>query len=177
MVKSISFEYNERRIQEIKMRPIADDIYRCIFGEDINITRHERDEEIILDIHFAIDIEIELLNGMILTGQEKFLSQEFAKFHSITVEYMNDPDSNTIGDWFKLAPQFYMTGYCTNDYKGFNPWMLLNWPSVVIQTRLGNIKWQYNKNKDGRAKASFKYCDMLSIPNECIIDSSYKRLF
>ena len=171
-MQDINFESNIRRIQEKRMRPYADELYRQVFG-DVTISRFERDEETILDIHYAIDVQIEFSNGLILTGQEKFLSNKYIRFHSITVEYMNDPINSVLGDWFNLASQFYMTGYEALGKDGFVLWVIANWPAIILNTIKGNIYWNGNDNQDGHAKASFKYCDMFSLPKDCIIASSF----
>ncbi len=172
MAITTDFERDSRRKQEIKMRPAADGIYRHVFGKGIEIKRYERKDDIVLNIRFAIDVEVRLASGMILTGQEKFLSNKYASFRSVTVEYLQNRTER--GDWFKLAAQFYMTGYITEDWRGFDPWMMIDWPAVVIATEKGLIRWSSNANKDGHAQASFRYCDMLDIPRECVISSSWR---
>lgn len=168
-----SFDKDPRRQQELKGRPIADAIYQSVFGKDIHITRYEHEDDYILDSKFAIDVELEFASGLIITGQEKFLSPQYANFNSITVEYMNNPTE--LGNWFSLAAQFYMVGYFTKDYKGFSPWIIANWASIVWHTHLGNINWHDNENKDGHAQATFRHCDMRALPQECIIASSFLR--
>jgi len=172
-----NFEQNPRRKQELKGRPIADAIYQSVFGRNINITRYEHNENFILDTKFAIDVELEFPSGLIMTGQEKFLSPRFASYNSITVEYMNNPaEPIELGNWFNLAAQFYMVGYFTRDYKGFSPWVIINWLATVLNTTRGKINWRDNENKDGRALASFKYCDIQSLPPDCVVASSCLRI-
>jgi hypothetical protein len=132
----------------------------------------ERDDQKVLDVRFAIDVQIRLATGQLLLGQEKFLSQIYAKWRSVTVEYEQNQYTGEEGDWFKLASQLYFVGYLTKDQTGFQPWILLNWPNVVIATYHGEIKWHTNRNKDGRARASFKYCSMQAFPSQCVIASS-----
>jgi len=79
------------------------------------------------------------------------------------------------GDWFKLAPQFYFVGYGTRNWDDFDPWMLFNWPAVVLATHDGDLLWQLNQNKDGRARASFKHSKMRDAPPRCIIASGFGR--
>ena len=168
------FEYNQRRLQEMKMRPAADCLYQSVFGPDIDIKRFDNADESVLDINFAIDVQISFPNGQLLTGQEKFLSPEFAGFQSITVEYYQNAAEE--GDWFKLASQFYMTGYATDDWLSFDPWIIVYWPVVVQKTQQGSIKWLDNKNLNGRARASFRYTymvDLVSNNPDCVIASSF----
>lgn len=166
----MNFESNPRRRQEIMGRPIADAIYKGIFGSDLQIDRFESEDEAILDIKFALDVKLTLTTGQILLGQEKFLSERYSKFRSITVEYMQN--SAEQGDWFKLGAQFYFVGYYNRDGNAFEPWIMFNWPNVVMETHYGNIEWEDNKNKDGRAQASFKWCAMGKFPEWCIVASS-----
>ena len=168
----MNFERDPRRKQEIRLRPVADSVYRQVWGESIKIQRFERDEDKILDTRFAIDVIITLPGGQILTGQEKFLSYKYASYQSVTVEYYQDARTEEHGDWFKLAVQFYFTGYATQDESGFMPWIILNWPSVVLVTYKNQLPWQQNRNKDGRARASFKFCTMSRFPTSCVIASN-----
>ena len=167
-----SFESDPRRRQELRMRPVANRIYQNLFGESVGIDRAERDTSAILDIEFAIDVKLSLPNGMILTGQEKFLSHRYASFRSVTVEYFQNWRTEEHGDWFRLASQFYFVGYATKNEGTFDPWILLDWPRLVLLTNQKGIKWHDNRNRDGRARASFRYCIMDQIPRECIIAAS-----
>ena len=166
------FERDPRRRQEIRGRPIADHIYRQVFGEQVGIERMERAQDTILDVRFAIDVQLTLPTGMILTGQEKFLSHKYASFRTVTVEYWQNPQTQEPGDWFHLAPQFYFAGYAAQD--SFDPWVLLDWPQVVLATHAGTLRWEGNQNKDGRARASFRFCRMDTIPDECVIACSFR---
>ena len=163
------FENNPRRKQEMRGRPIADAIYRSVLGDDINITRFENNY--ILDKEFAIDVQVSLPSGLILLGQEKFLSFERSGFRSVTVEYMQNPVTGEKGDWFKLGVQFYFVGYFTASGNDFYPWIMLHWPAVVLMTHSGSIKWIDQVNKDGKAKASLRYAFMDGLPKICVIAS------
>lgn len=160
------FENDPRRKQEIRLRPYADDIYKFVFGPDIDILRFDKD--VILDKRFAIDVQIRLRSRQILLGQEKFLSTIYSKFNSLTVEYMQN--TNEQGDWFKLASQFYFVGY--EAPSGFYPWVITDWLAIVLATHKGDIDWQYNDNKDGHAQASFKYININELPLNCVIARS-----
>lgn len=170
-----SFDRDPRRLQELRGRPIADRIYRSVFGEVVEVQRFDQGDDFILDRHFAIDVRLTLPNGMILLGQEKFLSAKYARYATITVEYEQDHRTGERGDWFKLSPQFYFVGYITNDGDDFDPWMLLDWAAVVIATNDGKLPWRLNWNKDGRARASFMAGKMHNVPEGCIIASSLER--
>lgn len=163
----------DRFNQEKIGRPIADAIYKQLLGTDLDIRRYEHDNGFILDQVFAIDVRLKLMpSGLILLGQEKFLSYEYSKFESLTVEYHQNQFTEEPGDWFRLAAQFYFCGYLTENNKGFDPWVMANWPMIIWATHSGIIAWHDNVNKDGRARASFRYTKMRDIPSSCIIASS-----
>jgi hypothetical protein len=168
IVLTSNFEKDPRRKQEIRCRPYADTIYQDTFGHDIDIIR---DANIVLDKEFAIDVQIKLPCGLVLLGQEKFLSKEYAKYASVTVEYHQNQFTKEPGDWFKIGVQFYFVGY-ENDTT-FYPYILLNWTQVVLATENGLIKWLYNANKNGHAKADFVYAPMSKFPYSCIINGKY----
>jgi len=151
----------------------VDEIYKQVFGEGIAIERTEHEDDHTLDRLFAIDAKIIMPNQQILLGQEKFLSSNYANFRTVTVEYYQNPSIGECGDWFKLATQFYFTGYCKEDYSGFDPWVLVNWPAIVLLTNQGCIRWQENSNKHDWARASFIFTSMDKLPHECIIASSF----
>lgn len=157
--------------QELIGRPIADRIYKDAFGADIDIIRDVGP----LDRELGVDAVLIVGNGLRLLGQEKFLSHAYARFRSITVEHYQNWRTKEKGDWFKLACQFYFTGYLTENEDDFDPWMLANWPAVVLATIQGSVIWQVNKNKDGRARASFRYTIMDDLPVNCVIASNLKR--
>lgn len=163
------FEQSER------LAPAADQIYRGTWGQSVTIDRFppEAGSKHILDREFAIDVMLRYSNGMIIVGQEKFLSSVYAKYRSLTIEYMNDWRIGTRGDWFNLASQFYMCGYESSPRSGkFGLWIIVNWPALVLETLAGRVRWLHNRNKDGRARADFKYCLMDSLPQCCVIASN-----
>jgi len=167
-----NFENDSRRKQELKGRPIADLIYIKNWGL-IDIKRYERDDNLILDQKFCIDITITMPNGMILNGQEKFLSFKYAKYASLTIEYMQNFKTEERGDWFKLASQFYFCGYLNKNQDEFVKYILTDWTKFVIYTNKNKLRWNLNENKDGKAKASFKYIYFTDVPNSFIIDKKF----
>ena len=167
-----NFENDPRRIQEKTGRPIADKIYIKNWGL-IEIKRYEKEDNLLIDMEFAIDLTIRMPNGMILNGQEKFLSFKYAIFNSLTVEYMQNPNNNLLGDWFKLAPQFYMCAYFNENKTDFIKYILIDWPLFVIYSNINELKWVLNSNKDGKSTASFKYINFNNIPKCCIIDKKF----
>lgn len=166
-----------RKQHELRMRPVADRIYRTVFGADAAITRYDRadGEAHVLDQTFAIDVQIALpQSGMMLLGQEKFLRERYASFRSVTVEYWQDQATEERGDWFKLACQFYFVGY--GDADTMDPWIILDWPRLVWATEHDLLRWRSNVNQDGRARASFRYLKMDDIPSSCVMASSHDAI-
>lgn len=170
-----AFERDPRRRQELAMRPIADALYRRVFGEDVEIHRFERQDEYLLDKQFGIDVTLTLFPSELkLSGQEKFLSYIQRGFQSITVEYMQNPAIGERGDWFKWCTDFYFVGYCTLDNKGFDPWVIANSTLLKLATHGNTLTWFDQDNKDGRARASFRWCRMRDIPKASIIAASWQ---
>jgi len=172
-----NFDNNWRRKQEIKSRPFINDIYRRVFGDAISIERFDHTENYLLDKEFAIDVRVTHPNGLILTGQEKALSYEYKSYESLTVEYMQNHQTQEKGDWFKMAVQFYFTGYLNKAVTGFDLWVIADWSKVVLGTASGRIQWYENSNTKSQARASFKYCNMAKLPGDCIISSSWEDEF
>ena len=170
---SDNFEKDPRRIQELAGRPIADKIYKTIFGDNISIERTEKDQDLTLDKLFAIDVKLTLPSDQILLGQEKFLSQQEAKYRTITVEHYQNPLKKEHGDWFKLAAQFYFVGYFTIDKNDFDPWVLADWIQIVLNTYQNNINWRDQDNKYTKARASFRHTKMERLPKSCILSCSW----
>jgi len=164
-----NFDNDPRRKQELRGRQIADRIYYRNWG-DIFIKRYDQGDNLVLDQQFAIDITVTMPNGMKLNGQEKFLSYKYASFETLTIEYLQNPQTNEQGDWFKLASQFYLSAYFTEDNSDFIKYVLIDWPMLVLFSNNGEARWYDNHNKDGRARASFRYIYFKDIPKECIID-------
>jgi hypothetical protein len=162
------FKNDPRKKQELRGRPIADKIYQQWLG-DVEIDRHEREQGVsVLDLHFAIDGVITTPNGMILTGQEKFLSAMWAHYGSVTIEYWQNQYTHEPGDWFNLACQFYFCGYLNEAQDDFLFAYIMNLPAMVIATNQGRINWRHNQNNNGRALASFVYTRMADLPGDCI---------
>ena len=169
------FDKDPRKQQESRGKPIADAIYKARYP-GCEIRRFDREEEAVLDIKFAIDVQLKLASGHILTCQEKFLSYKYASFNSVTVEYMQDPKTGEEGDWFKLAVQIYFVGYFDKDNQSFLKWIIVDWPAISKATSNNKIEWMDNQNKDGRAKASFRYVNWDKIPPHCIIAKYHKPI-
>ena len=166
------FERNPRRKFELKMRPIADDLYCRIMPEIVSIERFDKDaERHILDREFAIDVKFQL-SEMSLTCQEKFRECSYVNYLDVTVEYYNNPALRIKGDWFNLAAQLYFVGYASKEYNSFEKWILLDWCRVVLETLRGNIKWQMGISQSRNGLASFNAAKMANFPACCVLASS-----
>ena len=164
-----SFERNPRRLQEMKGRPFADAIYRAqLHAVDIRRFDRVEDEVHLLDRQYGIDVEIELTTGQILTCQEKFLSHEFARFNSVTFEFMQDPRTGEQGDWFRLCADLYFVAYFTPDGAAFCKWALLDVPMMKLATERKKIFWVTKPNVRS-GKASFKYTRVDELPGRVLI--------
>ena len=173
-VSDLAFEADPRRQQELRGRPIADALYRKLISPDIAIRRFDGTVDWVLDKRFALDVQIRLPSGMMLYGQEKFLSWEYAKYASLTIEYQQNQFTGEQGDWFKLPAQFYFVGYFTKVGTAFWPWALVDWPALVLATNNGSAMWQENANHDGFARASFRYIRIRDLPAKCVIAWGYE---
>ena len=165
---SDDFAQDERRKQELAGRPIADAIYRRVLqATSIRRFDDEAAEEHILDRKYGIDAEVKLPCGMVLTLQEKFLSHEHSRYNSVTIEHMQDPETGEVGDWGRLAAQLYFIAYYDAQGTGFEKWAILSMDGLVLATQLGKVQWTDNSNKDGHARASFRWADVARLPERC----------
>lgn len=163
------FENNPRKKQELSMRDKADLLYKTLLPNLKSIIRYDQAEKFILDKEHGIDAVLIFNNQQLITLQEKFLSHQYAKYKSLTVEYEQNPQTHEMGDWIKLACQMYFTGYINERGDAFEFYVLVDFARLVIETQKGNAAWRQNANRDGHARASFKYIHFDAIPSSCII--------
>jgi hypothetical protein len=155
-------------MQEYRNRPYADELYTQVFNSSAIDRFAEGDNRHSLDVHHGIDVTVGLPNGAVITGQEKFLSHQYATFETLTVEYYQNQHTNERGDWFKLACQFYFVGYENHNNTGFCKVIIVNWLSLMTDSSIAH-KWRHNANKDGRARATFTFISFNDIPAKHII--------
>jgi len=161
---------------QLQMRPIADKLYRQVWGNDIVINRASNSSfpHPDLDRLLAIDVRITKPNGLVQTGQEKFRRPQRNRYYGdLTIEYMQKPNSNETGDWFRFGGQWYFCGIATEDYNGFRPWVIVDWRQLQEKTEQGYIKWRINQNKE-HGLSNFACVRMKELPPDVVIDSSYK---
>lgn len=162
---------------QLGMRPIADRIYRMVWGDAIHISRGGDSEypHIDLDRLLAVDVRIVRANGLTMTGQEKFRRpQDKIYYGDRTVEYMNNPTTSGQGDWFHFGGQWYFCGIATLDHRNFRPWVLVDWRSLQELTERGYIKWTPPRPNEKHGKSNFVCTKMRKIPPEAVIKSSYQ---
>lgn len=165
------FRVNDPRFeQELRARPLFNSIYVAVFHcHPDSIWRSNGND---LDSKLGIDVGLRLPTEMVLSGQEKALSAEYARYNSLTVEHFQNLATWEPGDWFRIACQFYICGYLNQAQTAFTSYVLVNWPSLVLATDQGRVRWQDGRNRDGHAGASFRYLNFNDIPTDCIISRS-----
>ena len=158
-----NFEKHTRRIQDKTHRPIADALYHQIFN-GVNVKRVDEipvDEAVSksLDI-LGVDFYLLFPNETILAGQEKYLSASCASFRTVTISEHS---------WKHCAAQVYFCGYLTADGKAFNPWVLLNWTTIMLETAQKKIAWRMTPSHT--VYPSFWHTKIDLLPSTCIIAS------
>ena len=165
--KDSAFEQSARRLQDKEHRWIANRIYRHVFGE----VRIERFDEGPIDVEvqkaldiLGIDFSLKFTNGTLLAGQEKFLSYNCKSFRTITISEHS---------WKHCAAQIYFCGYLTIDDQDFEPWVVLNWPSIIRATAQSQITWKLTLSRT--SYPSFWSTAINVIPISCIIACNASR--
>ena len=150
------------------MLPACDDIYRKVF----NAKEIRRNQDTALDMDLGIDVIITLPSGSILTGQEKALSHKFASYDTFTMEFYQNRDIKEPGEFFKIASQFYLSGYINEQQNAFTSWHIINLCNLIRW--LGEYPTsQYEKvSKPSTGYASFLAIPYKNIPIDCIIAKS-----
>lgn len=158
------FERDPRRRMEMQTRRLLDDLYRQRWGE-YEIVRDSMTAE-----RLGIDAVVYADDGA-HSIQEKVLSNEFARYRTLTVERYQDPQKGERGDWWHIVPQLYLVAYLNLRGDGFAHYMCVNWHALRHYPR--TLPWRHQVNKNGRARASFSYIRYESIPNSCVVFSKH----
>jgi hypothetical protein len=143
-------------------------IYRMLFptllpgNEFLDCTAQEKLGR--YDIDFGVDLIFNYVNGHSSTIQEKILT---TVYNTVTVEYYQNPKTMEPGDWFKLKCDYYFVGYGKKEAATLDRWILLDWNQVRLHSAA--INWGIRENKYDGAKASFKYADFTSFPDNCVV--------
>jgi len=160
--RDIAFEASWRRQQDRQHRPVADSLYRQVFGDNIEVVRIDETEiesatSKALDL-LAVDFHLIWPSGDRLSGQEKFLSYDQRKYGTITISEHSRP---------RCTAQIYFVGYLTAAGDGFDPWIILNWADVVLATARARVAW--NMRRSHGNYPSFWWTPIERLPEECII--------
>lgn len=165
----MSFKDTKEYKQSASMNPHCNDIYYEVF----NTTKIKRTQDTPLDMEFAIDVIVTLANGSILTGQEKALSYEYSKYGTFTMEFYQNRNTKERGEFFKIASQFYLSGYTNSSQNGFASWSVLNMPNLIMWINsVYNLEQLELKSIPSTGLASFIAIEYKDIPEHCYIARS-----
>ena len=146
-------------------QPHQDDIYKSIFPIK-KITRFNHEEDLILDKKYHIDVELELINGIKLLGQEKALRAHFAKFDTFTIEFYQNRFRKEPGEFFNIGAQFYLHGYWNESYNGFCKWYLIKLFDFLTYLKKLPLEQLEKQTRPSTSRASFYYITYNKIPSE-----------
>jgi len=157
-------EYNQMK----SMLPACDEIYRKVF----NPKGIKRTQDTTLDVDLGIDVILTLPSGSILTGQEKALSHQFERHNTLTIEFYQNRDTKEPGEFFKIASQFYLTGYINEQQNAFTSWHIINLCNLIQWLGKYPTSQLEKKTIPSTGYASFVAIPYKNIPAECILASS-----
>lgn len=168
-----------RFIESQRMQPVANKIYRQVWGDNLcdgdeMIDTSLQDYAAGYDKDLGIDVFLKFKSGHQMTLQEKFLS---TTFDTITVEYMQDAANNIPGDWFNLRINYYFVGYYDKnvDSPEFRTWALVDWAALQRATSMGQIQWDERVNQRDGARASFRYVRFCDLPDSVVIAGKFAK--
>lgn len=151
------------------MNPHCNEIYYNVF----NAQKIKRTSDTPLDMEFAIDVIVELPNGSILSGQEKALSYSYSKYNTFTMEFYQNRSTKEQGEFFKIASQFYLSGYINHSLNGFASWKIIDMPRLMLWINsVYNLEQLELKSIPSSGLASFIAIPYPDIPKDCYIATS-----
>lgn len=156
-----------------KTQPLCDRVYNENFYINKIIRYNRENEEQILDIKYHIDVELELTNGIKLTGQEKILRNRFSTFNTFTIEFYQNSMMKERGEFFNFGAQFYLHGYLNQNEDGLDKWYMINMFSFLsdLKNKPIEILEQYTRDT-GNSRASFFQINYNNINPKYIYASS-----
>ncbi len=158
-----------------KAIPYQNAIYGEIF--DLwNIKRFSRQDNIILDIEYHVDVELQLQNGIKLLGQEKALRFEFAHYNTFTIEFYQNRYTKERGEFFNLGAQFYLHSYWNKTETGFLKWYMVKIFDFLTYLNREPIEQLEKQTRPSSSRASFYWVNYESIPNNFIYTRSNQCL-
>ena len=159
--------WEEDRLLAEKAIPYQNIIYHNVF--DISaINRFQREDNIILDRQYHIDVELVLTNGIKLLGQEKALRYKFSHYNTFTIEFYQNRHTKEMGEFFNLGAQFYLHGYWNKDETGFLKWYFIKIFDFLTFLKKQPIKSLESHTKPSTSRASFYYMNYNDIPSDFI---------
>jgi len=184
MDRTVAFKQTEEYKQSLKMRSSCDKVLKYVFGvNESSIIRYEKEcGPHVLDQEFAIDLKVILPNKMQLSGQEKALTFRYYSYKTFTIEFYQNrhdyevqrPDGTIMkpkepGEWFKIASQFYLSGYSDKSGVRFIEWKIIKMFDFMLWQREQDID---NLEKKCRpctnSHANFLPIRYKDIPLDCI---------
>lgn len=164
-----SFQQTKEYKQSAKMIPSCDEIYRGV----LNAQEITRAQDTPLDMEYAIDVVVKLPNGSQITGQEKALSYKYMGYKTLTMEFYQNRYTKEKGEFFKIASQFYFSGYTNYSQNGFACWSIINLPNLILWIGENfNLEQLEVRTKPSTSNASFLIIPYSSIPERCYIAKS-----
>ena len=160
--------------QAERMKGACNRVYQSVFGIDEDaIERFAHGEKLfILDQEFAVDVRIRLPNGSNVTGQEKTLSNKFYSFKTFTMEFYQNRFSQLPGEFFKIASQFYLSGYSDESGVDFIEWKMIDLFKLMYLLKDRSESDMARQTRPSTSKASFWYIHYDQIPDDCILFES-----
>lgn len=169
LLRPMSFKDTREYKQSANMNAHCNEIYYKVF----NAVSVKRTQDTPLDMEFAIDVIVGLGNGSQLTGQEKALSYDKVKYNTFTMEFYQNRSTKEKGEFFKIASQFYLSGYINHSQNGFAYWSILDMPRLMLWIdSVYNLGQLEAKAIPSSGLASFIAIDLNDIPKDCYIATS-----
>ena len=158
--------------QMLRMQPACDRVLCEVFGITQDKIFRTEENASILDQKFAIDVVLELPNGTHITGQEKTLSFEFSKYDTFTLEFYQNRLTKEKGEFFKIASQFYLSGYSDQTGCEFLTWKVVDVVKLMLWLKDSKLEALESRTKSSTSRASFLPIPYKSLPGEIIIAQS-----
>lgn len=156
--------------QSLRMRPACNRVLSEVFNVNSDsIVRYEQEEgPHILDSEFAIDLKVILSCGAQLSGQEKALSHHYYMYRTFTIEFYQNRNTKEPGEFFKIASQFYLSGYSNETGVEFIEWKIIKMFDFMDWLRNAGVQKLEDKCKPSTSRASFLPIPYSKIPNSFI---------
>lgn len=170
----MGFENTAEYQQSERMRPACDRVLMRAFGiEQSAIERFPHGDKLfILDQEFAIDLRLTLPNGTTITGQEKALSFNFYKYRTFTMEFYQNRNTNERGEFFRIASQFYLSGYSDASGVEFIEWKIIDTIKLILWLRATSEEDLARRCRPSTSRANFLPIKYADIPSDCILFDS-----